>query len=58
MVQVNGKVRARVTVARDAEESAVREQALAEPRLAPFLAGKTVKMVKVVQNRLVNIVVA
>lgn len=56
VVQVNGKVRAKVTAPRDADETAVREQALAEPRVAAFVAGKTVRKVIVVPNRIVNIV--
>jgi leucyl-tRNA synthetase len=57
VVQVNGKVRDRLTVPRDLDEAALRAQALASPRLAPFIAGKTVRKVIVVPQRLVNIVV-
>ncbi len=43
-VQVNGKVRARLTVAgRDIAEDELRELALADPQVAKHLEGKTVR---------------
>jgi leucyl-tRNA synthetase len=54
-VQVNGKVRARITVAADAPEEQVKRQA--QEAAAKELAGKTVVKVIVVPGRLVNIVV-
>jgi len=54
-VQVNGKVRGRVTVAADADEATVREAALAAVTQAT--EGKNVFKVIVVPGRLVNIVV-
>jgi len=57
VVQVNGKVRARLTVERDLDEAALRRLALDQRRLDPFLAGKTVRKVIVVPNRLINLVV-
>lgn len=56
-VQINGKVRARVTVPAEIDAAALEAAALAEPKVQEALAGKTVKMVKVVPQRLVNIVV-
>ena len=53
-VQVNGKVKARITVAADAAEDDVRAAGLAAVEAA--LAGKDVKKVVVVPGRLVNIV--
>ena len=53
-VQVNGKVKAKITVAADAPEEAVREEALATVGRA--LEGKDVKKVVVVPGRLVNVV--
>ena len=53
-VQVNGKVKAKITVAADAAEEAIREEALAA--VARALEGKDVKKVVVVAGRLVNIV--
>ena len=53
-VQVNGKVKAKITVAADASEEAIREEALAA--VARALEGKDVKKVVVVAGRLVNVV--
>jgi leucyl-tRNA synthetase len=58
VVQVNGKVRGKVTVAADAAEEAVREAALADANVARFTAGKTVRKVVVIPGRLVNVVVS
>jgi leucyl-tRNA synthetase len=57
-VQVNGKLRGSVDVARDAAEAAVKEQALAIPNVAKHLEGKTVRKVIVVPGKIVNIVVS
>jgi leucyl-tRNA synthetase len=56
-VQVNGKVRARLTVPADTSEEQLRELALADPRVAKHLEGKTVKKIVVAGGRLVSIVV-
>ena len=56
VVQVNGKVRGKVTVAADADEEIVQRAALAEDNVARFLEGKTVRKVIVVPGRLVNVV--
>ena len=55
-VQVNGKVRGRVTVAADADSDAVQAAALAEEKVVAFLDGRTPKKVIVVPGRLVNVV--
>ncbi len=57
-VQVNGKRRGEITVARDLASEAVEAAAKALPDVAPFLAGKDVKKTIVVPGRIVNIVVA
>ncbi len=56
-VQVNGKVRGRITVPQGAAEDVVRAAALAEPRVAEQLEGKEVKKVLVIPGRLVSVVV-
>ena len=56
-VQVNGKVRGRLSIARDTDEQTVRETALALPKVQPHLEGMTVIKVIVVPNRIVTIVV-
>ncbi|HQZ21157.1 MAG TPA: class I tRNA ligase family protein, partial [Thermoflexales bacterium] len=56
-VQVNGKVRDRITVASGADEATVREVALATAGAQKFMEGKPARKVLVVPGRLVNIVV-
>jgi leucyl-tRNA synthetase len=55
-VQVNGKVRDRITAAPGTDEATLRETALASPRVQEFLGGRTPKKIVVVPDRLVNIV--
>ncbi|MCJ7592099.1 MAG: class I tRNA ligase family protein, partial [Woeseiaceae bacterium] len=57
VVQVNGKLRARLSVAVDAPSSVVEELALADENVQRFIDGKDVRKVIVVPGRLVNIVV-
>jgi len=56
-VQVNGKVRGRITVPATAAADAVEAAALADEKVQTFLAGATPKKVIVVGGRLVNLVV-
>ena len=56
-VQVNGKVRGRLTVPVDIAETDLERLALADAAVQPHLAGKTVKKVVVAKGRLVSIVV-
>jgi leucyl-tRNA synthetase len=56
-VQVNGKLKARLTVPAETDEKGLEAAALADPKVKEQITGKTVKMVKVVPRRLVNIVV-
>ncbi|GAA2990728.1 leucine--tRNA ligase [Actinokineospora diospyrosa] len=56
-VQVNGKVRGRVTVAADASQDEVKAAALADEKVAAAVGGATPKKFIVVPGRLVNIVV-
>jgi len=55
-VQINGKVRSRITVQADATEVLVRERAMADEKIRKAVAGKQVENVIVVPGRLVNIV--
>jgi leucyl-tRNA synthetase len=57
VVQVNGKLRARISVAVDADESAAREAALADPNVQKFIGAAAVRKVIVVPGKLVNVVV-
>jgi leucine--tRNA ligase len=56
-VQVNGKVRGRVTVAVDAAQADIIAAALADPGIANHVEGKTVVKEIVVPGRMVNLVV-
>ncbi len=57
VVQVNGKVRARVSVAADASEEDVRAAALADDNVQRFVSGQGIRKVIVVPGKLVNVVV-
>jgi leucyl-tRNA synthetase len=56
-VQVNGKVRGRVTVDADATEDDIRALALADPAVQAYVAGKDVKKIVVAGGKLVSVVV-
>jgi leucyl-tRNA synthetase len=57
VIQVNGKLRSRMTVAIDAADDEVGQKALADEGVQKFVQGKPVKKIVVVKNKLVNIVV-
>ena len=57
VVQVNGKLRGKITVAVDADKKAIETIALNEPNVQRFTAEKTIKKVIVVPKKLVNVVV-
>jgi leucyl-tRNA synthetase len=56
-IQVNGKRRGEITMAKDADAKTVEAAALADEGVIRALEGKTPKKVIVVPNRIVNIVV-
>jgi leucyl-tRNA synthetase len=56
VVQVDGRVRSRLTALVGAQEAEVREQALADDKVRPWLDGRHIAKVVVVPGRLVNIV--
>jgi leucyl-tRNA synthetase len=58
VVQINGKVRAKIEVAADADEDSVLELAYADSNVQKFIDGKTIKMRKVIPGKLVTIAVA
>ncbi len=58
MVQVNGKLRAKIAVPADADQQAVEAVAFAEENVLRFTDGKEVRKVILVPGRLLNIVVA
>ncbi len=57
VLQVNGKLRGKLTVAADAAKEAIEQAALASPEAQKHMEGKAAKKVVVVAGRLVNIVV-
>jgi len=57
VVQVNGKLRGRISVPADAERAQLEQAALSEANVRKFVDGKAVKKVIVVPGKLVNVVV-
>ena len=56
VVQVNGKLRSRVSVATDADDATLRAAALADPNVQKFIGAGAVRKVIVVPGKLVNVV--
>ncbi len=56
-VQVNGKVRGRVTLAQDAPEDAAREAGLADPKVAKFLESGQLRKVIYVPGKILNLII-
>ena len=56
VVQVNGKVRAKLTVDAGADQGALKESALALPKIIEESRGRTVVKVIVIPDKLVNVV--
>jgi len=56
-VQINGKLRGRITVPAEADEQAHRQAAQNDPRIGQLLEGKTIVKAIVVPGRMVNFVV-
>lgn len=57
VVQVNGKLRARISVPADAERKEIEEAALGDDNVKRFIEGKGIVKIIVVPSKLVNIVV-
>jgi len=57
-VQVNGKVRGRAALPRDADEAAAKAAALADPNVCKFLEGKALKKLVYVPGKVLNFIVA
>ena len=57
VVQVNGKVRQKLSVPEAIGDDDLKAQALADEKVAPWVDGKTVRKIIVVPKKLVNIVV-
>jgi len=57
VVQVNGKLRGRISMAASASKNEIEQAALAEENVRRFVENKAVKKIVVVPGRLVNVVV-
>jgi leucyl-tRNA synthetase len=57
VVQVNGKVRAKLKIPAGMDDEAIKEKAFADAKVQEYTKDKTLKKVIVVKSRLVNIVV-
>jgi leucyl-tRNA synthetase len=57
VIQVNGKLRGRVSVPADADKESIEKLAIADDNVQRFVDGKEIRKVIVVPGRLVNIVV-
>ncbi len=56
IIQVNGKLRERLTMAKDATEDDVKTAALASPKVSEFIEAKTIRKIVFVPGKLMNIV--
>jgi len=57
-VQVNGKLRGRLTLAPDSDRAAIEEAAKNLPDVLKWIEGKTIRKVIVIPGRLINIAVS
>ncbi len=56
VVQVNGKLRGKFTIAKDASEDAIKEEALALKTVQAQIEGKTIRKFIIIKGKIVNIV--
>jgi len=56
-VQINGKLRGTIDIAKDTDQDAVKEAALSLENVQSFIGDKEVRKVIVVPNRIVNVVI-
>jgi leucyl-tRNA synthetase len=56
-VSINGKMRAKVSLAADADEAAAKETALSNETVIKWLEGKEIKKFIFVQGRMINVVI-
>jgi leucyl-tRNA synthetase len=57
-VQVNGKVRGRVTLSLTATETEAKDAGLADPNVSKFIEGKTLRKVVYVPGKILNFIVS
>lgn len=58
VLQINGKVKGRVTLPVEADEETVKKAAMADPKIASIISGKTIRKAIVVPGKLCNLVVS
>ena len=58
VVQINGKLRGKITVTKNVRQKQIENQAVEDEKVKRYLAGKTIKKIIVIPERLVNIVVS
>ncbi len=56
-IQINGKRRAEITVAADADKASIEAMVMADPKILGYLDGQTPRKLIVVPGRIVNVVV-
>ena len=56
VIQINGKLRARLNVAANTDEETLKELAFNEPNIAKFIANQKIKRTIIVPRKLINIV--
>lgn len=57
MVQINGKVRGKITVNANADDTTIKNAATSQENIAKLISDKTIKKIIVVPKKLINIVV-
>ena len=57
VIQVNGKVRSRLTLPADTTDEDIKQAALDDSRIREWIADKAVRKIILVKNKLINIVV-
>ncbi|MDY6844977.1 MAG: hypothetical protein SVW57_12905 [Thermodesulfobacteriota bacterium] len=57
VIQVNGKVRSKITVSANSDDEYIRARALQDAKVQQYIDGKNLEKIVVVPNRLVSIVV-
>lgn len=56
VVQIDGKVRSRLLIPVEVDDTSIREAALADERIKGWLEGRSIRKVVIVPKKLVNIV--
>ncbi len=56
VIQINGRLRAKIRIPQGLSEEVIKEKALSEPKITEALRGKEIKNIVVARRRLVNIV--